>query len=209
MKLVTVYGSPTPPGRLAAALTAAEKYGMALDPTLRIERLTPRAGAGSAGNWAETAVETIETADAVLISSPVFRASFPAVLKELLDRLPVSALRSKPVGLLVVGAAPQHYLAVDRHLGDVLSWFGALRLPVSCFVEAGSIDGGAPAPRARAEIGELVTALIELTSCVGGRVLGPAPLAARGAQVSAPPAGLSTPAQGGVTSGAGRREPCR
>ena len=55
-------------------------------------------------------------AGAVLIGAPVYRASFPGVLKNLLDIAPVEALQNKPVGILAMGGSAHHYLAVDTQL---------------------------------------------------------------------------------------------
>ena len=124
-QIAAVYGAPTPPGRLALALDAAvaalENGGAsvaridlhAAPPDDEAVLLGPRAPSGRVAG---------------------LPCPFPGVLKTLLDPAPVSALRGKPVGLVVVAASDHHYLGVDRHLRDVLSWFGALALPVSVYL---------------------------------------------------------------------------
>ena len=77
------------------------------------------------------AVAAIDASAGVVFGSPVYRASIPGVLKNLIDHLSVESLRDKPVALIVVGARPHHYLGVDRHMRDILAWFGALALPTS------------------------------------------------------------------------------
>ena len=59
----------------------------------------------------------------MLIAAPVYRASFPGVLKNLLDITPVEALQNKPVGIVAMGGSPHHYLAVDNQLRQVLEFF--------------------------------------------------------------------------------------
>ena len=70
----------------------------------------------------------------MLIGAPVYRASFPGVLKNLLDITPVEALQNKPVGILAMGGSAHHYLAIDTQLRAVLGWFGALVAPTSVYV---------------------------------------------------------------------------
>ena len=70
-------------------------------------------------------VEQVIAADMYLIATPIFRASFSASLKNLLDLVPVEGLMGKPCGLIGMGATDHHYLAIDTQLRPELSWFGA------------------------------------------------------------------------------------
>jgi FMN reductase len=138
------------------------------------------AGTPGAGEHGPTrdAVAALARADAVLLASPVYRASYPGVLKNLFDLVPLEALRGKPVGLVVVGATRDHYLGVDRHVRDVLAWFGALPLPVSVYLASADFDQGEPSAAARDELEELAATLLRFASSVD-RHVGPVPLAAR------------------------------
>lgn len=175
VKLVTVYGSPTPPGRLSSVLTAAEEYGARR--SADVHRVTPMIDdSGKFFYWGKDSLQFIEEADVILIASPVFRGSIPAILKELLDQLPVQALRSKPVGLYVVGNVAEHYLGVERHITDILTWFGALYVPATCYITAPSLNEGIPAQRQK-EIEQLVDSAFALATSLKGKKLGPPPLA--------------------------------
>ena len=61
-------------------------------------------------------MEQIVGASAVLIAAPVYRASYPGVLKNLLDIAPVEALQGKPVGIVAMGGSAHHFLGVDWQL---------------------------------------------------------------------------------------------
>jgi FMN reductase len=123
-------------------------------------------------------VGAIAEADAVLLASPVYRASFTGALKNLLDLTPVEALRAKPVGIVAMGATLHHYLGVDWQLRAVLAWFGALVAPTSVYLESGQFqDGKLADPAARAALGDLVAALIALAGHSRDEA-GPPPLAA-------------------------------
>jgi len=101
----------------------------------------------------------------VLLASPVYRGTFTGALKNLLDLAPVDALRSKPVGIVAMGATPHHYLGVDWHLRDVLAWFGALVAPTSVYLESAHFKDGALAdPGARAALTQLVATLLTMAA---------------------------------------------
>jgi FMN reductase len=135
--------------------------------------------AGDHSDGSQHAVEAVSNADAVLLASPVYRASFSGALKNLLDWLPIEALCGKPTGIVAMGASPHHYLGVDRHLRDVLTWFGALTAPTSVYLTGADFEDG----RLREETSRALDALLEtlavLVPAVDGAALAPLPLAAR------------------------------
>jgi FMN reductase len=186
LEIAAVYGAATPPGKLALALGTAADF-LAGEASVSVRRVDLHEQAlGVAGTRAledqdeatREVVLTIERADGVLFASPVYRGSFPGVLKNLLDLLPLEALRGKPVALVVVGATSHHYLGVDRHLRDVLAWFGALALPVSVYLTNEDFPDGL-GETAKAELRELAAGLVQLARAVRGGLAGPPPLAAR------------------------------
>jgi FMN reductase len=130
---------------------------------------------GTTGD-ASQSVDTVTAASAVVVMSPVYRASIPGALKWLIDELPVNALKFKPVGIAAMGGSPHHYLAVDRHLRDILAWFGALVAPTSVYATGRSFDeDGAPTVELLDELRLLVDGVLALSSRT---VIGPEPLAA-------------------------------
>lgn len=186
MKAVVITGAVTPPGRLAAAAHAAAEAcrGQGIDVhevNLATTPLPFADGRPDADYDAATRdmVAQVTEADVVLLCSPVYRATYPGALKNLLDLLPLSALRDTVVGIVVVGAAPHHYLGVDLALRSVLAWFGALAAPTSVYLLGRDFMDGRPSAEAVQELGELAVALHDLALPLGGRALGPAPLAAR------------------------------
>jgi len=185
-RLLAVVGAVTPPGRLDAAVRfaadrAAEQAEVSATVlSLGAQRVSFADGRPLDRYSDDTArvVGAIAEADAVLLASPVYRASFTGALKNLLDLTPVEALRAKPVGIVAMGATLHHYLGVDWQLRAVLAWFGALVVPTSVYLESGHFqDGKLTDPAARAALGELVTALVELARHAGDGA-GPPPLSA-------------------------------
>lgn len=182
--LAVIIGAATPPGRLhAAAVTLA---GLAAEPGAVVDLgaapldVADGRAVEDHGEPTRAAIATVEAADAVVIASPVYRASFPGVLKNLLDLLPVAALRDKPVGLVVVGGSLHHYLAVDSHLRLVLAWFGALAAPTSVYLTGQDFgEDRIPLEAATAELRELHRTVLVLAERLRGERLGPEPLAAK------------------------------
>lgn len=175
---VVVYGAPTSGGRLARAAATAARCAsdVAGSPELVSQiDLSATSGAGPLGDGARAMVRAVDQASAVIILSPVYRASFPGILKCLLDELPVDALKFKPVGIIAMGGTLHHYLAVDRHLRDVLAWYGALVAPTSIYATGKSFDDGEPSAELAAEIDALIGGVASL---IGHRYRGPDPLAA-------------------------------
>jgi FMN reductase len=121
----------------------------------------------------------IQTAAYLLIFSPVYRGSFSGSLKNLLDHLPVEALRGKPCGIVAIGATQHHFLGVDWHLRDVLSWFGALVAPTSVYLSSADFDEGIPNTAARRDLAELTRTVLRLGRATAEGPLGPVPLASR------------------------------
>jgi FMN reductase len=187
MQVTVVYGAPTPPGRLATAvghIAMQLAQGSAEAAVCRID-LHSEPLAPMRTDWGqeldprnERAVETIDRSDAVVFGSPVYRASIPGVLKNLIDHLSVDSLRDKPVGLVVVGARPDHYLGVDRHMRDILTWFGAIALPTSVYLTHDDFDDGRLRPEAEGVLDDLAGSLLMFARRLGDVAFGPAPLAA-------------------------------
>jgi FMN reductase len=187
-RLLMLIGAATPPGRLAAAITAVADAvrGQAGSVDVDIMNLADTPidicdGRPLDGYGAETrrAVDRIAAAAAVLIAAPVYRASFPGVLKNLLDITPVEALQAKPVGIVAMGGSAHHYLAVDTQLRQVLGWFGALVAPTAVYLTGTDFkDGQLTSESARKDLAALVDTLLLLRR-VEPASLGPTPLAAK------------------------------
>jgi FMN reductase len=175
-RLVVIHGAPTPPGRLFRATEHVLAYARSLDSGHLVELIDLSAMPFGTKGDASHAVEMVTAASAVVVMSPVYRASIPGALKWLIDELPVDALKFKPVAIAAMGGSAHHYLAVDRHLRDILAWFGALVAPTSVYATGKSFDeGGAPTIELQADLRLLVDGVLALSS---RSIIGPEPLAA-------------------------------
>jgi FMN reductase len=188
-RFAIVIGQATPPGRLSRAAEAlageirrlrGDAHVDVIDLSATPLEICDGRRLEDYGAVTRAAVETIQRAPAVVLCSPVYRASFPGVLKNALDLLPVEALRDKPVGIVAMGASDHHYLGVDGQLRCVLAWFGALPLPTSLYLTGADFtEDRELSPEARQALGALASSLLDLTRRVLGASFGPPPLAAR------------------------------
>ena len=189
-KLTAVLGSVTPPGRLLKALNAMTTSAQAADSALEIDRVNladvriafaDGRAPEACGDDAASVVNRIVAADIVVLASPVYRASFTGALKNLLDHLPVEALMGKPCGIVAMGATAHHYLGVEWHLRDVLTWFGAIVPPTGVYLSSADFVDGNLVDSASADLAALADALIRLRAISpgSGKPLGPLPLSAR------------------------------
>ena len=194
LRITAVLGSVTPPGRLHRALSeAVDRAGQtnAVQPgrTVRVELIDlaeqrvafadgrpPEAHDDDTGRL----VDALAGADGVVLATPVYRGSLTGALKNVLDHVPVAALRDTPVGIVAMGGSDHHYLGVERHLRDVLAFFGAHPLPTAVYLSSMDFSGGVPDERAARELDELFDAVAALAQALrGAPALGPAPLVTR------------------------------
>ena len=184
VRITAVLGSATPPGRLHRALTEALDR---LDPaTATVElfdladlKLGDADGRPPEELGAGPLTEALAAADAVVLATPIYRGSLTGALKNALDLTPIPALRDTPVALVSMGGSHHHYLGAERHLRDVLSFFGALVLPTAVYLSGRDFTDGVPGERAASELDALLAAAVTLGALRrGAEPLGPPPLAA-------------------------------
>jgi FMN reductase len=140
--VLAIDGSPTAGGRTRAALDAVSSA--AVDAGASLETIA----LGDAGAGIEPAVEALATADAVVLASPVYRASSAAPLKRLLDAVPRSAtappespLSGKAVAIVYSGASLHHFLALDSLRSVLAGFFAAHVVPPGLYVPREAFDG--------------------------------------------------------------------
>lgn len=67
----------------------------------------------------------VAQADAVIVASPVYKASYTGVLKTFLDLIPQKGLAGKIILPLFIGGSLAHLLSIDYSLKPVLASLGA------------------------------------------------------------------------------------
>jgi FMN reductase len=187
LELLAILGSATPPGRLhravADALARVEADGSVSPRLIDLAKaaIAPADGRppDQLADDTEWIVDAIAAAPVVLLATPVYRGSLTGTLKNLLDHVPVDALRDTVVPIVSMGASNHHLLGAERHLRDLLAFFGAIVAPTASYLTPASFADGVPTSAAAAELDELIAAAVELTQRVHDVRLGPAPLASR------------------------------
>lgn len=106
--------------------------GPALAGALRREELPPHV---------EEELTAIETADLLIVGSPVYRASFTGLFKHLFDFVGQYALVGKPVLLAATGGGERHALIIEHQLRPLFSFFQALTLPLGVYASDTDFDG--------------------------------------------------------------------
>src|SRR3954453_15192375 len=78
-------------------------------------------------------VEAIETADALVVGTPVYKGSYTGLFKHLFDLVDPGALTNKPVVLTATGGGPRHALVVEHQLRPLFGFFTALTVPTAIY----------------------------------------------------------------------------
>jgi FMN reductase len=137
--VVTISGSPSPESRTQAL---AAHVGEALAARgFEVEALNVRdlpaedlLHARPESPALQRAVGLVERARGIVISTPVYKASYTGLLKAFLDLLPQLGLGGKVVLPLVTGGTLAHVLAIDYALRPVLSSLGAQHVVGGLFI---------------------------------------------------------------------------
>lgn len=75
----------------------------------------------------------IEAADALIVGTPVYRASFTGLFKHLFDFVEQTALVDVPVLLAASGGSERHALVLEHQLRPLFSFFQAQTLPIGVY----------------------------------------------------------------------------
>jgi FMN reductase len=123
--ILLVSASPSRPSRTAALLDhVASLVADAGHDAVRLDVGSLPAEALLHADISDEAVQAalveVELADALVIGTPVYKASYSGVLKTFLDLLPQKALAGKTVLPLATGGTIAHLLSIDYALRPVL-----------------------------------------------------------------------------------------
>ncbi len=81
----------------------------------------------------ESILRDIETADLLLVASPIYRGTYTGLFKHLFDFVHQEALVDVPVLLAATGGSDRHALAIDHQLRPLFSFFQAHTLPIGVY----------------------------------------------------------------------------
>lgn len=166
--IIGLAGSPSIPSRTRLIVRAVlDRIGGQTGAEVRLidlAELVPGLGIRSraeASATVEAALRSIETADLLIVGSPVYKGSYPGLLKHFIDLLNYPCCLGTPVGLLATGGSDRHALVVEYQLRPLFAFFGAKTLATAVFIpdkaiRDGWVEEGACAARLDQMIAEAV-----------------------------------------------------
>ena len=147
--IVGISGSASPASRTRSIIeTTISRIGAQVGGTthlISIADLVPHLGIAARADApapVEDALRRIETADLLIVGSPVYKGSYTGLLKHLIDLVEYTSLAGVPVGLIATGGSDRHALVVEHHLRPLFGFFAARTLPTGVFILDKAIGGG-------------------------------------------------------------------
>jgi FMN reductase len=131
VSVCVVIGNPKAASRtltVAEAVAAAAAHAAGMADTVRVT-LDLAALGRELFDWSServrAAVDAVRSSTLAVVASPTYKASYTGLLKSFLDWFSTTDLVGVTVVPVMVGAGPQHALAVEVHLRPVLVELGA------------------------------------------------------------------------------------
>lgn len=124
--------------------------------------------------FSQAAVETILSADALVIASPVHKGSYSGLFKHLFDLLDPASLAGKPVLLAATGGGDRHALIIEHQLRPLFGFFEAQTLATGVYASDADFTAGQPA--APALLARLERAVDQFAPWFARRQTDPLPL---------------------------------
>lgn len=149
-----VVGSPAARGRTRTVIEAVLAGAASMSATTELAVLGEHSIPIADGTRAEertgdarSLLDALDRADLVAIGTPIYRASFSGILKDLLDLVPRGAwdgdaqpLLAKPVVVAATGATPHHFLALDQLVAMLSGFFAAFVIPPGIYATHDDFD---------------------------------------------------------------------
>lgn len=82
----------------------------------------------------------VETADLLVVGSPIFKASYTGLFKHFFDLFPPTAFSGLPVILSATGGSDRHALALDHQFRPLFSFFNAAPVPTTIYATDRDVD---------------------------------------------------------------------
>lgn len=143
MKLLGVSGSPTG-GKTLLAIEKAMEHAAETYPSIETQTINVRDhdiqfcdGRDPAAYEGDTRwlIDEIVGADALIFGTPMYRATYTGMFKNVFDLIPNDALHGKPVGLIATGGSDHHFLAIEHEMKPLIGFFQAHALPGAVYAK--------------------------------------------------------------------------
>ncbi len=109
----------------------------------------------------QSAIEQLAAADALIASTPVYKAGLSGLFKSFIDVLDDDLLVTKPVLLAATAGSSRHALVIDEQMRPLFAYLRALTLPTSVFAapeDWAATELGGRVERAATELAVMVSA---------------------------------------------------
>jgi FMN reductase len=110
---------------------------------------------GFPNDTVQEAIDRLAAADAIIASTPVYKAGVSGLFKSFADLIDNDLLIAKPVILAATGGTARHAMVVDEQLRPLFAFLRAIPTPTSLYAapeDWGSADLGARIVRAATEL---------------------------------------------------------
>lgn len=107
----------------------------------------------------QDAIERLAAADAIIASTPVYKAGISGLFKSFADLIDNDLLIAKPVILAATGGSARHAMVVDEQMRPLFAFLRAIPTPTSLYAapeDWGSADFGKRIARASTELALLI-----------------------------------------------------
>src|SRR5438270_13545246 len=167
--VIGLSGSPQPVSRsralLELTLAALERQGAGPSRLIDLDALPAEALRGRrVDREVAQAVQSVLDAGIVVVSTPIYRATYSGLLKVFFDLLPQDALARTVAIAIATGGGPGHLLAVDHGLRPLLASVGAVVVATGVYGTDAQFRAGVPEP---ALVERIERATLEAASLAG------------------------------------------
>ena len=120
------------------------------------------------GDAAKRALDTVEGCDLLVVTTPIYRATYTGMFKHFFDLVGQDALVGTPVFLSAIGGNLSHALSIDHQLRPLFAFFRAVALPEGVFAEGADFSGHQPGEPLQRRARAAVERAMPLVECLTG-----------------------------------------
>jgi FMN reductase len=143
-RVLGIFGSLSSPSRSSALVQHVLDLLQAEGATTKVVDLTALPADALLARRRDPALDDalaeVGRADALVLGTPIYRASYTGQLKAFFDLLPQDALLGRVVGFIATGAGPAHALAVDHGLRPLVASLRGLSASQSLYATDAALE---------------------------------------------------------------------
>jgi FMN reductase len=118
----------------------------------------------------DDALARVGAASIVVVSTPVYRATYSGLLKVFFDLLPLDGLADKTGIAIATGGSPAHQLVIDHGLRPLFASVGAVITPTAVYGTDSAFENGAPNQSLIDRIDVAASEAVTLSQRILGRI---------------------------------------